>query len=65
MLGNEGQGMTDKQMALCDSFVYIPQVCCKGDQSVYEYVLKVCVHGQVDKQQYKSPAITFFSRHSF
>lgn len=26
MLGNEGDGMSAKQMALCDSFVYIPQV---------------------------------------
>lgn len=26
MLGNEGQGLSPKQMALCDSFVYIPQV---------------------------------------
>ncbi|KAG2425511.1 hypothetical protein HXX76_013720 [Chlamydomonas incerta] len=25
LLGNEGQGMTDRQMALCDGFVYIPQ----------------------------------------
>jgi hypothetical protein len=25
MLGNEGQGMSPKQMSLCDSFVYIPQ----------------------------------------
>mmetsp|Transcript_9299 Transcript_9299/g.18484 ORF Transcript_9299/g.18484 Transcript_9299/m.18484 type:complete len:213 (+) Transcript_9299:172-810(+) len=25
MLGNEGQGMNEKQMKLCDSFVYIPQ----------------------------------------
>lgn len=25
MLGNEGQGMTDRQINLCDSFVYIPQ----------------------------------------
>ena len=25
MLGNEGQGMSDKQMRLCDAFVYIPQ----------------------------------------
>lgn len=26
MLGNEGQGLSPKQMALCDKFVYIPQV---------------------------------------
>jgi len=25
ILGNEGQGMTDKQMEICDRFVYIPQ----------------------------------------
>lgn len=25
MLGNEGQGLSPKQMALCDRFVYIPQ----------------------------------------
>eukprot|EP00879_Flechtneria_rotunda_P011754 GHRR01012277.1.p1 GENE.GHRR01012277.1~~GHRR01012277.1.p1 ORF type:complete len:238 (+),score=87.21 GHRR01012277.1:784-1497(+) len=25
MLGNEGQGLSEKQMRLCDSFVYIPQ----------------------------------------
>eukprot|EP01025_Chloroclados_australasicus_P046120 TRINITY_DN50898_c0_g1_i2.p2 TRINITY_DN50898_c0_g1~~TRINITY_DN50898_c0_g1_i2.p2 ORF type:complete len:173 (-),score=30.21 TRINITY_DN50898_c0_g1_i2:442-960(-) len=25
MLGNEGSGMTAKQISLCDSFVYIPQ----------------------------------------
>lgn len=25
MLGNEGQGLSPRQMALCDSFVYIPQ----------------------------------------
>ncbi|KAG2440631.1 hypothetical protein HYH02_010210 [Chlamydomonas schloesseri] len=25
LLGNEGQGMTERQMALCDGFVYIPQ----------------------------------------
>ena len=25
MLGNEGQGLTPRQMALCDAFVYIPQ----------------------------------------
>ena len=25
MLGNEGEGMTSRQMGLCDSFVYIPQ----------------------------------------
>eukprot|EP00877_Chromochloris_zofingiensis_P001942 jgi/Chrzof1/11749/Cz06g08090.t1 len=25
MLGNEGQGLSDKQMRLCDGFVYIPQ----------------------------------------
>ena len=25
MLGNEGQGMTPRQMALCDKFVYISQ----------------------------------------
>lgn len=25
MLGNEGIGMSDKQMATCDRFVYIPQ----------------------------------------
>lgn len=25
MLGNEGHGMTDRQMALCDRFVYISQ----------------------------------------
>eukprot|EP01023_Acetabularia_acetabulum_P031137 TRINITY_DN29319_c0_g1_i1.p1 TRINITY_DN29319_c0_g1~~TRINITY_DN29319_c0_g1_i1.p1 ORF type:complete len:219 (+),score=22.93 TRINITY_DN29319_c0_g1_i1:120-776(+) len=25
MLGNEGTGMTEKQITLCDSFVYIPQ----------------------------------------
>ncbi|KAG2488382.1 hypothetical protein HYH03_013069 [Edaphochlamys debaryana] len=26
LLGNEGQGLSDKQMALCDGFVYIPQI---------------------------------------
>jgi hypothetical protein len=26
MLGNEGQGLSPKQIALCDKFVYIPQV---------------------------------------
>ncbi len=25
MLGNEGQGLSERQMSLCDSFVYIPQ----------------------------------------
>ncbi|KXZ46246.1 hypothetical protein GPECTOR_45g116 [Gonium pectorale] len=25
LLGNEGQGLSEKQMALCDGFVYIPQ----------------------------------------
>lgn len=25
MLGNEGQGLSEKQMRLCDGFVYIPQ----------------------------------------
>lgn len=25
MLGNEGQGMSERQMSLCDRFVYIPQ----------------------------------------
>ncbi|EFN54635.1 hypothetical protein CHLNCDRAFT_17312, partial [Chlorella variabilis] len=25
MLGNEGQGLNEKQLALCDSFLYIPQ----------------------------------------
>jgi len=25
LLGNEGQGMSENQMAVCDSFVYIPQ----------------------------------------
>eukprot|EP00891_Asterochloris_glomerata_P002037 jgi/Astpho2/2037/e_gw1.00038.287.1_t len=25
MVGNEGDGLSEKQMALCDSFVYIPQ----------------------------------------
>ena len=25
MLGNEGQGLSERQMKLCDSFVYIPQ----------------------------------------
>jgi len=25
MIGNEGQGLNEKQMKLCDSFVYIPQ----------------------------------------
>lgn len=25
LLGNEGDGLSEKQMALCDSFVYIPQ----------------------------------------
>ena len=25
MLGNEGQGLNEKQLAACDSFLYIPQ----------------------------------------
>ena len=25
MLGNEGQGLSEKQISLCDKFVYIPQ----------------------------------------
>jgi len=28
MLGNEGQGLSTKQMSLCDRFVYIPQHGC-------------------------------------
>ena len=28
MLGNEGQGLSPKQISLCDSFVYIPQHGC-------------------------------------
>lgn len=28
LLGNEGMGLSDKEMAICDSFVYIPQYGC-------------------------------------
>ena len=28
LLGNEGQGLNDKQLRLCDSFIYIPQYGC-------------------------------------